>query len=200
MRITLPIVTALALAACSKSDKDTGAAPVAKPAESKPGASAPAAEPVKPAKPTPKAAAGDMAKLQVDKNGWDGDFNVNLKSWTYEKYTPAGDGSNTPNRFYIDVLPDDAPVAADDYAAKLGEKDWQDFGFEYSEIQSKDAIPDGFLIKGAVKETTDPNAKPEPGFVMVRDLGGTKVRCKSGGLVSDKLRDEAVAVCRSAKL
>jgi hypothetical protein len=39
-----------------------------------------------------------------------------------------------------------------------------------------------------------------PAFVMVRDLGGIKLRCKSGPIRSEALRDEAMQICRSAAL
>ena len=47
---------------------------------------------------------------------------------------------------------------------------------------------------------TDAKAQPELGVVVVRDIGGTKIRCRSGALVtSEALYKEAVRLCVSAR-
>jgi hypothetical protein len=178
----------LALAACGKhSDPASSAAP---PPEAKPVAAPVAAAAAAPA--------ADMKTLKATAAGWSGEYNAILKSWTFEKYTPAGDGTNTPNRIYIDVLPDDVPTTADAYAAKLQQKDWQDIGFAYATITDKKPIDGGFLVAGTVQDTSSPTEKPTLGFVMMRTAGTTKILCKSGVLVSDGLRAEAEALCSGA--
>ncbi len=50
-----------------------------------------------------KKVAMDQLKLKAAK-GWEGEFNKAMSSWTYEKYIPAGDGTNDlGGRFYIDA-------------------------------------------------------------------------------------------------
>lgn len=191
---------AVSLGACdSKKDGDKKPEPAAKPTEQKVVEAKPALPP--PAA-RPAAAKPDMKALQVTApKGWEGEYNPALESWTYEKYVPGGpDDTNLPNRLYIDVLPEDAPTAAEGYAAKLKEKDWQDFGFVWTEIGETSALEGGgFVIKGVAKDTTDPEAKPEPAFVVVVELAGAKIRCKSGAIVNDAMRDEGIALCRSVK-
>jgi hypothetical protein len=203
--IALALTLALTLlgpVACGKKSSDSKAS-------DKPTANAPAT-PGKPgaAPATPPAAAGgakvkpygDMSKLTIDKKDWDPQFNDALKDWTLEKYTQNGD-ENAANRFVIMQLDEDAPTTMDEYATKLQVKDFQDFGYKYSAIASKAPLPNGgWLIKGTV--VTDPpmaDAKPEPGFVALVDIGGAKVLCKSETMTSDKIVDEAVAICSSLK-
>ena len=46
----------------------------------------------------------DLAKLKPSiAEGWSGEFNTALQSWTFEKYTPGADDMNVPNRFYLGV-------------------------------------------------------------------------------------------------
>ena len=59
--------------------------------------------------------------------------------------------------------------------------------------------PGGFLVTGTVLDTSDATAKPEPGFVMVRDAGGGKIRSHSGAMTSEALRAEAIELCKTAK-
>ncbi len=202
--VVLASALLLSLGACGEK-KSGGEATKASttPAKAETVKTEPKAEPVKAEEPKaaePAKPAADMSKLTLaDKKGWEGEYNAALTSWTFEKYTPAKDGTNEPNRFYLDVLPDDAPKTVEEYATKLQEKDWQDFGYKYSEIKAKTALPNGFLITGLVQDMSDATAKPEAGFVLVFDVGGTKLRCKSGTMTSEKLRDEALAVCKTAK-
>ena len=62
----------------------------------------------------------DLAKLKPSiAEGWSGEFNTALQSWTFEKYTPGPDEMNVPNRFYLDVFPGDRPKDVEGYAKKL---------------------------------------------------------------------------------
>jgi len=54
-----------------------------------------------------------MKNLKVVAAGWEGEFNATLEGWTYEKYTPGKDGTNEPNRFYLDKFPEDRPTDAE---------------------------------------------------------------------------------------
>ena len=100
---------------------------------------------------------------------------------------------------YVDALGEDKPADADGYASKLTEANFEDFGFKWSEISAKTPVADGFVITGIVVATDDPAAKPEPAFLMVRTIGASKIKCKSGTLTSDALRAEAIELCKSAK-
>jgi len=192
-----PVIVALGFAGCGKKaeDKPAPAASAGTPEAARPEAARP--EAAKPEAPSPAGDELDVAKLQVTASGWEGTYNKILRTWTYEKYTPGKDDTNEPNRVTFGVLPSDAPSALDDYATKLGEKDFQDFGYRYSAIAEKTKLADGWLITGTVQgEASDP---AEPGFVMLRELGGTKLRCKSETVTSDKIRSEGIALCKSVK-
>jgi hypothetical protein len=116
-------------------------------------------------------------------------------TWTFEKHVDEG-----WNRVYVDALPSDSPTSGDAYAKKLQEKDWQDFGSRWSEIMGVDPLEGGFVIMGWKQSTTDAKAQPELGVVVVRDIGGTRIRCRSGALVtSEALYKEAVRLCVSAR-
>jgi hypothetical protein len=145
----------------------------------------------------------DMKALKVKApekiKGWEGEYNENLKSWTYEKYIEVeGDDIRKPNRFYVDVMPDDVPTKAKEYAEKLKTKNFQDFGYVYTEVsEATDDKEGGFLIQGLMKDHTDKDAKAEPGFVYVKKIGDTLVRVKSGTLVNDAMRKEAIELART---
>ena len=114
-------------------------------------------------------------------------------------YTPGADGMNERNSLTINILPEDAPTDVEGYATKLQEKDFQDFGFKYTAIKDKTKLADGWLITGTA-QGTGADDKPEPGFVVVRDIGGAKVRCKSMTMKSEKIRTDAIELCKSLKL
>lgn len=137
-------------------------------------------------------------KVKVPNKEWEGEYNENLKSWTYEKYVDVkGEDTRKPNRVYIDVLPEDAPKTMKEYAEKLKKKDFQDFSYVYNEITEQKETDGGFLITGKVIDHTDKAAKAEPGFVFVKKLKDTVIRVKSGTLVSEELRKEAIELAKS---
>ncbi|MCC6996570.1 MAG: hypothetical protein IT370_18300 [Deltaproteobacteria bacterium] len=188
------VATATAATGCKKKkakESSTGPAASAVPGETQPVAASPGLPVVVPPA---------MDKLVASAAGWEGEYNANLQSWTFEKYTPGKDDMNEPNRMYVDALGDDKPADVDGYASKLTEANFEDFGFKWSEISAKTPVADGFVITGIVVATDDPAAKPEPAFLMVRSIGGaSKIKCKSGTLTSDALRAEAIELCKSAK-
>jgi len=186
------IAVAFTFAACEEkaAPKDEKKEPAKKEAvqEPQPGTEAP------PADPSP-AAAVRMADLKVSAEGWEGDFNQMLSSWTIEKYTPNEEGFNDPNRVYVDAFDAENPADVEAYAAKLLEPNFQDFGYKYEEITRKEGVDGGWIIEGVVVDLNDPEDK-ELGFVVQREVEGGKIRCKSGTLVSAELRAEAIAMCQ----
>lgn len=195
---------ALAAAAACKKKAEPAAGPAAAPAGPAPAAVEPAAAPTTPPaveepKPVeePAAPARDMKAVKVQAaEGWEGEYNEILESWTFEKYTPNEEGTNDPNRFYVDVFPEDTPTDAETYASKLqSDPGFQDMGYVFTEIASKETLESGWLILGTQKDTSDAEDAGSPAFVMFRK--DVNVRCHGGTFVSAELRDEAVAACRS---
>lgn len=107
------------------------------------------------------------------------------KRWVYAFYSGV---TATNGLFYIDVLPSGVPTRRDAFAEKLREKDFFDKGKQFSEISEKDDLPDGFFIKGAVKNASRP--KPEFGFVIVRRINGAYLRCRSGTVADRPVKDD----------
>ena len=132
--------------------------------------------------------------------GWDqGSLNSHGDNWTFEKGVDLPQG-RILNRFYIDVLPSTDPTTAAEYAASLKQENSQYYGAVYSEITETSEIPGGFMIKGRVKDLSEPAADPTFGVTIVREIGGVKIRCASAVLSTEALRDEAIAICQSAAL
>lgn len=142
-----------------------------------------------------------MKQLQLTlPAGWTLDYNKILEDWTAEKYVPQADGTNAMvARIYFDQLPEDAPEKLDAYADKLKQKDFQDYSYIYTKITEKGKLADGFAIKGLVVDYSAKKSQPELSFVMMRSIQGVKLRCRSGTLVSDAVRTEAMNLCSTAR-
>jgi hypothetical protein len=139
-----------------------------------------------------------MSKLQATlPEGWKADYNKFLRAWDFTKYTPGPNGLNESNR--LTVIEEAEPLTADAFAEKLKEKDFLSIDQVWTEITEKGQVPDGWFIKGVVTAYRDKNEKSRLGLVVVRDVAGVKLRCKSTDLRSEALRKEALDVCRSLK-
>jgi hypothetical protein len=159
------------------------------------------AEPVRPpVAMTPEEALKALARLEVKlPEGWQGDYNK-FRGWTFTRTAPGLDGKEEHR---IDVrLFDDPGADVEGYAAKLKQRDFLDFDPDhyFAQITDTQKRPDGFVITGVVKSSTGVKEKPRLGLVMVRDLGGVKLRCASTQLYSDAVRQEAIELFQSARI
>lgn len=135
-----------------------------------------------------------MKSLRCAKGDWDGEFSEELQSWTFEKFSPLGDGTFATNRFIVDRIPADAPKDVDGYAALLEkEESFQDIGYVFVGITKKEKTADGWLIVGRQKDAGDATDKGTPAFAMYRRKFG--VVCFGADFQSEALRDEAATVC-----
>jgi hypothetical protein len=149
---------------------------------------------VAPGQPSPP----DMKDLKVKAPaGWDGDYNQNLSSWTYEKYLEVGD-ERKPNRVYVNKFSDDFPTKAKEFAAKLKEKDFLDASYVWTEVSEPEEIAGGWLLKGMAKDHTDKDAQPGLSFVGMREIGGQKLIVKSVRLANEDMRKEGIEILKSA--
>jgi hypothetical protein len=183
--------------ACSK--KEAPEKPAGKPTD-QPMAEAPADPPMAAAPAAAPAPKPSMKALKVTAaKDWKGEFSPGTETWTYEKYTPAGDGTNAPNRFYVDAFPEDRPRDVEAYAEKLQkDKNFQDLGSLFISVARKDKLPNGWLIVGVQKDMGDAADKGAPAFVLYRsDLN---VYCRGGVFRSEALREEAIAACKAMTL
>jgi hypothetical protein len=160
---------------------------------------APAPSPPAPPIGPPTAAAADMSKLQATlPAGWKADYNKFLQAWDFTRCTPGPNGLNESNR--LTVMEEADPLPLDVFAEKLKEKDFLNIDQLWTEFTEKGKLPDGWYIEGVVTNYRDKNEKPHLGLVVVRDVAGVKLRCKSTDLRIEDLRKEALELCRSLKL
>jgi hypothetical protein len=137
-----------------------------------------------------------MSKLQATlPPGWKADYSKFLQAWDFTKFTPGPNGLNESNR--LTVMEEADPLAVDAFAEKLKEKDFLSIDQVWTEVTEKGKLPDGWFIKGVVTNYRDKNDKPRLGLVVMREVGGVKLRCKSTDLRSEDLRKEALDLCRS---
>jgi hypothetical protein len=132
-------------------------------------------------------------------DGWKSNYLKLLRGWEFTKYTPGPDGLNESNDVGVRELSDTDPRNADDFAAKLKEKDFLDIGKVWTQVTERGRLPDGFYVKGVVADTEDRRQKPALGLVVVRKVGGLTLRCKSSNLRSEALRTEAIELVTSAR-
>lgn len=138
----------------------------------------------------------DMKALKVTAEGWEGEYNEALESWTFEKYTPNAEGDNDPNRFYVDFMDEDRTRDLEENVKKLQEdQNFQDFGYLYTAIEAKETLTNGWLITGTMKDMNDPEDKGEPSFVLYRS--DKNIYCRSGAFVDAKWRTEAIDACKA---
>jgi hypothetical protein len=143
---------------------------------------------------------GGVAELQLKvPAGWDARYNKYLGGvggWIVTKPPPTARSEGEEAR--IEECPADTRTPSD-YAAHLKEKDFLNVDLPgWVEVGQAEDLPDGFVIKGAVKKYPDKKTPPLLGVVAVRDLGGLKVRCFSAGLRSEKSRDELLEMFKGA--
>lgn len=162
-------------------------------------------EPLKPpvpVKPAPRQ--GGLAALKVElPDGWAGDFNKFKNRWTFKKVTASSSGAAQENTLEIGELSEEAK-SADAYAERVRARDFleidSDFtGYAFVEVAEKQTLPDGFVILGSARNWNRRGEKPQLGLVVVREVGGVKLRCVSPNLRDEALRREALEVCRSAR-
>jgi len=96
----------------------------------------------------------------------------------------------------------DYPKDLDDYVEKLKTNgDHFAYGLSWTSVTEKGKLPDGLYVVGKVKLKTDKEDRGTA-FSILRELGGEKVifECFSNDIAADpKLREEATAICKSAK-
>jgi hypothetical protein len=130
--------------------------------------------------------------------GWSATYDKDGRRWLIDSSSrPA---PNTRANLVVDQLPENAPSELAGYAEKLTQPDFQDPGTEYVDFSEKSALPDGFVIKGLVKDLTGKQPRPEPGLVAVRTINGAHIRCRSLHLTDDGIRSEAVELFKGATI
>lgn len=197
-RTLITLCATLMLAACGGDKPADEKKATDKKASDKAGDKAAVAEP---ALPTPAPTPAPVAKLDMKTlavtagDGWTGEYNEALESWTYEKYTPNAEGDNDPNRFYIDFMDPDRTVDLEENVKKLQEDpNFQDMGSLYTAIEAKETLANGWLITGTMKDMNDEEDKGQPSFALYRS--DKNLFCRSGAFVDVKLRAEAIEACK----
>jgi hypothetical protein len=141
------------------------------------------------------AAEVDMSRLILPTPyGWKATYDQAKKSWTYESPRPP----DQTIRVTIDEMPRDIPATLDAFAAKVAEKGFLEPGQRYTEVKTREELPDGFCITGVVEDDMDKSGKPSPGLAMVRTINGATIRCHSTRVTHDYLVKEAIDFLKKA--
>jgi hypothetical protein len=130
--------------------------------------------------------------------GWSATYDKDGRRWLID--SSSRPTPNTRANLVVDQLPENAPADLAGYADKLSQPDFQDPGTQYVDFSDKSALPDGFVIKGLVKDLTGKQPRPEPGLVAVRTINGARIRCRSLHLSDDGIRNEAVELFKGATI
>jgi hypothetical protein len=188
-----PADSALAPAAPEGAAAPAGAnAPAGAAAPGRPAAEAGAPAPGKAVPPAP-APVVDMIRFKPRVQfGWNATYDKDRHRWYLD--------SGTRGNLIVDLLPGDAPTDLAGYADKLTQPDFQDPGTQYVDFSEKADLPDGFVIKGLVKDLTGKKPAPERGLVAVRTINGARIRCRSTHLGDDGIRNEAVEVFKGTTI
>ena len=156
-------------------------------------------KPVAPPQPAPRKPTLENLKVTLPE-GWSARYNKFLPRWYFEKATSTAKSPHETNQCSVGEGLDD-PTSLAAYADKLKQRDAIDLDTIFTQITAREPLADGFLLKGTVKKDfKDRKPKLCLGLVMMRDLDGVKLFCKSTCLYSEALRDEAIALFQSAKL
>jgi hypothetical protein len=140
----------------------------------------------------------DMSALQFAlAPPWKSNYKNFLQSFVWSK---TADETKLPlGRFYVGKMPPGVPLTVDHYASKLmHEPGFQDSGYLYTEVDRKEIIDDGWIIVGKEKNALKPTIEPTVGFVVYRDLGGRKIRCRGGQFADPKDLELVLAACKAA--
>jgi hypothetical protein len=148
------------------------------------------------------AAAFDFSKLKFKlPDGWKAQYSPILSGdWVIEKYITDAEGIGRRNSIFCYLLPDYRPSDFDAYAAKVKEQGFVSPAFVWTDVTSKEKLPDGFLIRGA--EKADGETKSEPTFVVVRNINGTYIYFTFGSerTPSETILTEAIDIAKSAHI
>lgn len=137
-----------------------------------------------------KSLGGDPVKLNTFKlggEGFDGQFNQALDSWTYEKWEPQkGGGNDIAIRIYVGAWQSEWPADSEGFAGKLQTKDFLDFGSKWIKVDSKTAFEGGWVIVGDNNDGED----TEKAFAV--QLTKQRILCR--GFIKKAAKDGAASL------
>lgn len=126
-----------------------------------------------------------------DMIGWQADYNLNEDVWTLKNTDmKARQGSYATATLYLQRLGSVLPREPKALADALTEAGAIESGMRFTKIDTIEAVPNGFVIKGQEQSDVDP--KPYPSFIMVRHLQGLNLMCRQGN--ASDLEDAKVLV------
>jgi hypothetical protein len=128
--------------------------------------------------------------------GWQVDYNKFLPAWRVTK--PAPTTRSEAEVVRVEECPEDAQ-APEVYATGLKKKDFLMVDVPaWEEVGEKGELPDGFYFKGVVKKFSNAKTPPTLGLLVVRNVGGVKLRFYSANLRGEASREEALEMCKGA--
>ena len=150
-----------------------------------------------------KALGGEAVKLSGLKfggSGFEGEFNEALDDWKFEKWEAQKDGTNeNVVTIYVDGWnQDEWPTAVEEFATKLGEKDFLDFGSRWTKIETKTPYDGGWVITGQWSDDED----TEAAFAVRIDKLGALCRGTVKPTAKDAAKSmaEAIEACKGATI
>jgi len=138
-----------------------------------------------------------LKTLQFDvRLGWNPEFLENENKW----YVDKREAKNL-TRITIEREPSPpAPATLDAYMKFLKKPAGDEGGFVWHEVVESGNLGDGFYIVARIKQAVDfTNSRDlDTGFVIIRNIGGDRIRFKCHRVLDNAARGEAMEICKGA--
>lgn len=137
-----------------------------------------------------------LSTLQFDVGlGWNREYLSNENKWVIDKRE-----LKNITRIYVERSPTQIePATRDAYIKFLQKPD--EGGFIWPNVIDSGDLADGFYIVARIRQATDvTNTRDlDTGFVVVRTIGGDRLRFKCHRVLDDATRAEAMEICKAAR-
>jgi hypothetical protein len=128
--------------------------------------------------------------------GWRAQYIEYANEWVIDEEDPK-----FPTRVTVKRAPVESEGSDMNAYLKHIRKRADDENFIWPEIVQSGNLPDGFFIVGHARYVSDvTNKNPELGFIVIRNLGGDRIRFKCVKAKDDATRQEALEMCKNAGL
>lgn len=125
--------------------------------------------------------------------GWTREFSSNTNEWFLDK--PE---AKNLTRVRVTRSPKQIePATAAEYAKFLLKPDEENF--VWPQVTETGMLPDGFFIIAKCRLAADvTNMNLDTGFIVVRTIGGDRIKFKCHRVIDDAVRQEALEMCKAA--
>jgi len=136
-----------------------------------------------------------LSTLQFDVGlGWNREYLANENRWVIDKRE-----LKNVTRIYVERSPTQTePGTRDAYIKYLQKPD--EGGFIWPNVIDSGDLADGFYIVARNRLATDvTNTNLDLGFVVIRTIGGDRIRFKCHRVLDEPSRGEAMEICKAAR-